>query len=317
MHFTKKKKQQEEPINFYEELFAKKSLEENIHLEKNETTKENKIEEPLKEIPKEKDLNSQDIKHIINEKKTFNMFDNLSYVNFRDKIKASGIKTKYIVTSLLLGIIVNISMTHYQEMNLQHTSQKFATGLMYNLSETNDLEQIAKNIYLGMKENGWEPKVKLSNGSIFVFELENGGEFTITKSQDISTTKFHVEITNFSKTMVKALMIQLEPAKIGGTKNFITSKKYDATQDKISFDLEKIGQGTLPTLEMPVTIPSLPPLSKNELSLPLPSPIISVPVSPELQGIIENDNKNLNNNLIKNEENIKNLLNKNIVEVKK
>lgn len=295
MQLEKDTSKQEEPINFYDELFAKKSSDESIVVEKEPenkpTIEEKKIEQLEDKISKTPTLDKISQLAIVEELKKF----------------SKKIKLKYLVPGLLMGVILNISVSHYQAMDLQHTSQKFATGLMYNLSETNNLEQIAQNIYLGMKDNGWEPKVKLSNSNIFVFELDNGGQFTITKSQDINSTKFHVEISEFSNTMIKALMIQLEPANIGGTKNLITNKKYDSEHNTVSFDLEKLGQGIvlpplpLPTFESPLnlppsiqsTLPGYPPLSKNALDLP---PVISVPISPELQGVLNQDNKNTEDN---------------------
>lgn len=284
MHFTKTKNQQEEPINFYEELFAKKSIENHIDLNKEQIQTE---QEPKQNVESTEPI-PQEIESVNKSSSSDKYIDLMNQSPVVQKIKQTSkkIKLKYLVTGLLMGLIVNISMSHYQAINTQHLSQKFATGLMYNLSETNDLEQIAKNIYLGMKENGWEPKIKVSNANIFVFELDNGGEFTITKNQDMGSTKFHVEISDFSRTMIKALMIQLEPTKIGGTKNFITSKRYDAAQNKVSFDLEKVGQGLLPTFEGPLTLPSLPSLTKSEPTLTLPPPVISVPISPELEGVL-------------------------------
>lgn len=318
MQLEKNTSNQEDPINFYDELFSKKSSEQPTVLENQPKTED----QPEQHIDNIKNNKLENTDHNVSKTTVADKFSGFSFME-KFKNKSKKMNLKYLVTGLLVGVIVNISVSHYQDMNLQHTSQKFATGLMYNLSETNDLEQIAKNIYLGMKDNGWEPKVKLSNSNIFVFELEKGGEFTITKNQDINSTKFHIEVSDFSTTMIKALMIQLEPTKIGGTKNFITNKKYDAAQDKVSFDLEKLGQGLLPTVEgpllMPSAIPGYPPLSKNEINLP---PLVTIPISPELDGVLNKDNKNIENEiLLKQIQNtnqmMDNYINKNTSELKK
>lgn len=299
MHFTKTKSQQEEPINFYEELFAKKSLEEHNNLEKEQQSAEEKTTETIENTPNITSTEQQDSRKMDDKAVQNNVFNNkyIDVVNtspifMKIKEKSKKIRLKYLVPALLMGLIVNISASHYESMSLQHTSQKFTTGLMYNLSETNDLEQIAKNIYLGMKENNWEPTVKVSNANIFVFSLENGGEFTITKSQDIVSTNFHVEMTDFSRIMAKALMTQLEPIKIGGTKNLITNKKYEASKNRISFDLEKIGQGLIPSLEFPLSMPSyIPPLRPESVNDVPTLPPVNIPVSPELEGVLTKNDK--------------------------
>lgn len=272
----------EEPLNIYEELFSKKSVEEPI-----EKTLEKEISPEVQGV---KPI-VQEIKPLFTDKKQ----------TFLDKVKEQSKKLnmKYLVTGLLVGIIANISIYHYQAMELQNNSQKLVTGLLYNLSENNNLEQIASNIYLGMKENGWEPTVKMSNGNIFVFELDKGAEFTITKSEDLISTKFHVQVTNFSNAMVKALLIQLEPSKIGGTKNFINNKKFDPKTNTISFDLDKIGAGILPNFNNPIYLPPLPspsiPYNMPTPKVPALDPqIISIPVSPYLDKTINKENKNSN-----------------------
>lgn len=282
MQLEKDTEKSEEALNIYEELFSKKSVEH--HIEENIEKKTSPEVQGVKPIV-------QEIAPSFTDKKQ----------TFLDKIKEKSKKMnmKYLVTGLLVGIIANISIYHYQTMELQNNSQKLVTGLLYNLSENNNLEQIASNIYLGMKENGWEPTVKMSNGNIFVFELDKGAEFTITKSEDLISTKFHVQVSNFSNAMVKALLIQLEPSKIGGTKNFINNKKFDPKTNTISFDLDKIGAGMLPDFNNQIY---LPPLPTSVIPYTMPSPkvpaldpqIISIPVSPDLDKSINKDNKNSN-----------------------
>lgn len=282
MQLEKDTGKSEEPLNIYEELFSKKNVEQPIE--------ENLEKETSPEVQGVKPIVQEIAPSFTDKKQTF-----------LDKIKEKSIKMnmKYLVTGLLVGIIANISIYHYQTMELQNNSQKLVTGLLYNLSENNNLEQIASNIYLGMKENGWEPTVKMSNGNIFVFELDKGAEFTITKSEDLISTKFHVQVSNFSNAMVKALLIQLEPSKIGGTKNFINNKKFDPKTNTISFDLDKIGAGMLPNFNNPIYLPPLPtPVIPNAMPAPkvpaLDPQIISIPVSPDLDKSINKDNKNSN-----------------------
>ena len=52
--------------------------------------------------------------------------------------------------------------------------------ITYGLMKVNDLNQIA-NIYLGMKESGWEPTAKIS--TIPTFSIEGGENLQITKTQ--------------------------------------------------------------------------------------------------------------------------------------
>lgn len=306
MQLEKELNQKDESINLYEELFSKKTLEV-------EQTPENSSPENL---TKEEVIKPEITESFLFEKKK-SFFEKFNFTS-------TNVNMKHIVIGLLIGIITNISIYHYQTIALQGNSQKLATGLIYNLSDSNDLQQIATNIYLGMKENGWEPTVKLSNANSFVFELDKGGEFTITKNVDLISTKFHVSVSNFSNEMIAALKVQLEPNKIGGTKNFITNKEYDSKTKSISFDIEKIGAGSM-DMNMPLYIPNLsnvvnnlPPVSNantnenvigkkliigndgartvvypNEISNNKDSKIITIPISPELNGKLKQD-KNIN-----------------------
>ena len=163
----------------------------------------------------------------------------------QEKTKKFKFPFQYAITGLLLGILVNLTLYSGQSPHLQYTTQKLTNGLFYNLSETNDLQQIARNIFLGMKESGWEPTVKISNDRVFVFQLENGGEFVITKKEGAEKTIFHVEVSKFSKEMAQALSLHLQPTKIGGTQNFITNKEYSPKTNIISFDMEKMGGNSL------------------------------------------------------------------------
>lgn len=296
MQLEKEPTKKEEDVNIIEEFFSKKSLEENSSNEENvvKETVDLKQENPSINSAPEQNKDSEVPPNAMTAEKSTN--------KFLDKIKqkTEKLNLKYIMAGLVVGIIANISIYHYQSMNLQTQSQKLAAGLIYNLSENNDLEQIARNIYLGMKDSGWEPTVKLSNGSVFVFELDKGAEFTITKSVDVISTKFHVTVENFSNAMIKSLLIQLEPSKIGGTKNFITNKKYDPRNNSVSFDIEKIGEGTLSRLPNPIYLPSLPELPPNIVPVLPPlskqsidPKIISIPISPELDKAIVKNNKSM------------------------
>lgn len=295
MQLEKDQAKKDEDVNIIEEFFSKKNLEEN------HSNEENLVKEAVSLNQEDTILESQQKKEksIQSIEMTPEKHKNL----FLEKIKqkAEKLNIKYIVAGLVVGIIANISIYHYQSMDLQNKSQKLAAGLLYNLSENNDLEQIARNIYLGMKDSGWEPTVKLSNGSVFVFELDKGAEFTITKSVDVISTKFHISVDKFSSEMIKSLLIQLEPSKIGGTKNFITNKKYDPRSNSVSFDIEKIGEGNLsrlpgtisfpPLTSLPPNIvPILPPLSNQNID----PKIISIPISQDLDNAIIKNNKNIN-----------------------
>lgn len=278
----------DETINMYEELFSKKTLENEIPESSSSTSPEKEIEKTEESVP-----NTKMTEKVSNEDLSNSL---LNKIKNKIKVNSKKINVKYLVMGLLVGIITNMSVYHYQSITLQNNSQKLATGLVYNLSENNDLQQIASNIYLGMKENGWEPTIKMSNANAFVFELDKGGEFTITKSTDVISTKFHVSVNNFSQEMITALRIQLEPHKIGGTKNYINNKTYNSKTGTISFDIEKINS---PNLDIPIMIPNVnsmpiyPPLNAIPELPPLPTPqyynnksidpqIINIPISKEL-----------------------------------
>lgn len=241
------KTEKQDDVNVYTELFSKK--EDTINTSNNETVSTNN-----------ENIKKEETK-IINEK---NDFKNVT-MNWKDKFSNVLKKTniKNLTIGFLVGIIANISYYHYDTVQMQAKSQRFANGLMYNLAETNDLNQIATNIYLGMKDAGWEPVVKISNDKIFAFNLEGGGEFVIVKNSDLVSTKFHITIKDFSKEMVKALRIQTEANKIGGTSIFIGNKDYSAEFNEISFDFNKIGYGTLPEI---LTVPT--PISPSVLPMP-------------------------------------------------
>lgn len=275
-------KKTDEPMNIYEELFSKKNTHIDAQPEQNTSPEKKELIPDIKEKPS---IGKKEI-----------LFDKL-------KTKIRKLNMKYLVTGLLVGIIVNISVSHYQSMELQINSQKLATGLIYNLSETNNLQEIARNIYTGMKENGWEPTIKLSNDNIFVFELKEGGEFTITKYVDVVSTKYHISVEKFSREMVTALKIQLEPSKIGGTKNYITNKKYNPSTNAITFDIEKIGSGSVDLTPLALPIPTLPPLpplpiqyQKNNTNID--SPIIKIPISPVLENKINQKEDDKNDKII-------------------
>lgn len=296
MQLEKFSSQKDETINMYEELFSKKPLEnESKESDSQESDKIKKIEEnSLKN-----EVNDENIEQLPT--------SILKKIQNKIKINAKNMNVKYLVIGLLLGIITNMSVYHYQSTALNYNSQKLATGLLYNLSENNDLQQIASNIYLGMKENGWEPTIKMSNANAFIFELDKGGEFTITKSTDMISTRFRVSVDNFSQEMLSALQIQLEPHKIGGTKNYISNKVYNSKAGTISFDIEKINYSNLDALYPPLNspkinlelpaLPSLPPLNQLPQLLNPPlvdSKIINIPISKELDNTImkiNNENK--------------------------
>lgn len=293
MQLEKELIKKEEGISTYEDIFSKKT--------EPEVSTEIKSPEDI--------LEKNILKNKIKEKYLY--LKNL-------KFKARNLNVKHVVIALLLGIIANISIYHNKTIALEANSQKLVNGLIYNLSETNDLQQIASNIYLGMKENGWEPTIKLSNANAFIFQLDKGAEFTIIKNVNVVSTKFHVNVANFSNEMIRALKIQLEPGKIGGTKNFITNKEYDMKTNSISFDIEKVGSGSM-DMTMPLNMSNLSPLvnqlpqilnsenqidknlnlskEENKVSKNIDSKIISIPISPELEGKInKNQNQNTNSN---------------------
>lgn len=299
------KTEKQEDVNIYTELFSKKE----------DSIKSSEESGDAKNI--ENNLNAETIidtsknKVILEETKWKEKFSSILQ-------KVQKINVKNLTIGFLIGIIANISYYHYDTVQMQAKSQRLTNGLMYNLAESNDLNQIATNIYLGMKDSGWEPTVKISNDKIFVFSLEGGGEFTITKNTDLVTTKFHVSIKNFSKEMVKALRIQTESNKVGGASIFIGNKDYNADLNEISFDFNKIGYGTLPEI---LTVPS-PSISPSIIPMPvppLPNPnidpgiiskapnidpgivmknnnIVNIPVSDELS---KNLNKNIDSQLTK------------------
>lgn len=276
MELEKDIEKKEEASKEFEELFSKKSVETETK-EKTEITPEG-----VEVLVKNSSLSSTEKNQ-----------------NLIEKIKeySQKINIKYIVIGLLVGIIANISVYHYQSMELQNNSQKFVTGLFYNLSENNNLEKIATNIYLGMKENGWEPTVKISNGNIFAFELNDGGNFTITKNEDLLRTKFHVQVNNFSNAMLRALMIELEPSKMGGTMNFINNKKFDPITNTISFDIDKVGVGILPnfnSLNLPIPSEIVPDTIKLLSPSAIDPNIVTIPVSPNLDNAIKKENKSSN-----------------------
>lgn len=247
------KTEKQEDVNIYTELFSKKE----------DSIKSSEESGDAKNI--ENNLNAETIidtsknKVILEETKWKEKFSSILQ-------KVQKINVKNLTIGFLIGIIANISYYHYDTVQMQAKSQRLTNGLMYNLAESNDLNQIATNIYLGMKDSGWEPTVKISNDKIFVFSLEGGGEFTITKNTDLVTTKFHVSIKNFSKEMVKALRIQTESNKVGGASIFIGNKDYNADLNEISFDFNKIGYGTLPEI---LTVPS-PSISPSIIPMPVP-----------------------------------------------
>lgn len=247
------KTEKQEDVNIYTELFSKKE----------DSIKSSEESGDTKNI--ENNLSADDTsknKVILEETKWKEKFSTIFQ-------KVQKINVKNLTIGFLIGIIANISYYHYDTVQMQAKSQRLTNGLMYNLAESNDLSQIATNIYLGMKESGWEPTVKISNDKIFVFSLEGGGEFTITKNTDLVTTKFHVSIKNFSKEMVKALRIQTESNKVGGASIFIGNKDYNADLNEISFDFNKIGYGTLPEI---LTVPStnIPSISPSIIPMPVP-----------------------------------------------
>lgn len=232
-----------------------------------------------------------------NEKVKNEVFKNLFDV-MKKEIKKPLMNNFLIFFIAVVGIVgyahqIDSQIGYNKMIESQNKSQKVVNGLLYNLSENNNLEQIANNIYLGMKENGWEPLVKISNREMFVFELEMGGEFIIKKNEDFMNTKFHVQISKFSEPMLKALLIQLEPDKIGGTKIFIRNKILDRSRNTISFDLDKIGSNSISIDNLP--IPNLPPIQSPLIpQLKVEPQVMTSPVSPALENELNKINEKIN-----------------------
>ena len=214
MQLGKKLDEKSSIIDIYEDIFSKK--EESITNAPNESSDNHP-----------NSVNSKESENKAEEKKETNdgiygIFEKTAEVankvkeSAQEKTKKFKFPFQYAITGLLLGILVNLTTYSGPSPHLQYTTQKLTNGLFYNLSETNDLQQIARNIFLGMKESGWEPTVKISNDSVFVFQLENGGEFVITKKEGAEKTIFHVEVSKFSKEMAQALSLHLQPTKIIG-----------------------------------------------------------------------------------------------------
>ena len=101
---------------------------------------------------------------------------------------------------------------------------------------------------------------------------------------------------------------------MGGTKMFISNKNYYSALNEVTFDLEKIGSGTLPDIltlptpyvspnVIPMPVPPVPNIDSNIISKAPMSDIdpqiimkndnmINIPVSDELNKNINKDNKN-------------------------
>ena len=307
-----------EIVNVFEDLFAKKaesvehdnSLNNNehkdIYQEQSEIKDEKNLVEDIKteEVPLKDEKKDKVIWRHEHDRRT--MYETITQdkyvIKLTEKVKKFGFKN--IVSCALTGLLLNVVVYHHNSVSTQHISQKFVSGLMYNLSETNDLNRIAKNIYLGMQDEGWKPTVNISNNEIFSFTLKNGGEFSIVKDyRNLGNVSFHVEVKNFSSAMLDNLQIALSPGNFAGTNNFIVNKTYNAGTNTITFDVEKISDFLPPMLpsinDLPPTyLPTLPmpnQVPNYNSSVPNLDPqIIQIPITSELDKEITRNLKNQN-----------------------
>lgn len=234
----------------------------------------------------EDNLSYKEVEELLNknkhEEKTSDFFKQpfSFYKSLKGLVKKELSKDVKIFMFIMLvgGAFTYTSFSSYQQQAESIRISQFTHGLFYNLTEFNNLNSIANNIYIGMKNKGMEPTVKISNSELFVFELNNNAEFTIRKDYNWRSEeiKYTVNVKNMSKEMMKDLAVYLEPDKIAGSNIRIIDKLYNPINESLNFSIVK-----------PLNIPAL-----SDYEIIMPAENINLPVD---NSIIDKINESKNN----------------------